>query len=352
MPRAARSAGAGRSGRTSSHASGPSSAACPRRARRRGRRRAGSEELRRDRLQERAEPEVDVECACRSRASPRARRARATPAVERGTRRPHEGGLERRRPSRNRAPEPVERDAEPDRRARRRATRGRRARRDRAPTEQEHAGAARGAPTRAASVQVDLTRATPASSACAHRLGGRELVLQLLERLDRLLLHLRPHIVHGEPRPCEERRRAAPRPGTRPPSAARTRSRYSSGASASCARPAGGRERALHPGVGPDHGAPRVALRAEVVERRREHVGERLARRLVGGPRARRRPRSASHQATRPTTARSHDRDDRPDGELGLVAARGRAGRSGDHPDRPRGAGCARRRRSARPRAR
>ena len=158
--------------------------------------------------------------------------------------------------------------------------------------------------------RIDPPHAEPpvaCSSASPLRLGApRARRCTLLERLDRLLLHLRPHIVRRRTSPMEQRRQA--RDGALGRELARGRaSRYSSGASDGVPRAARGREHALQPGVRRDHGAPRIALGPQVVERRLEHVVERLARRLVVGG-----SRGASPAAARRATRRRAQRERAP----------------------------------------
>ena len=262
-PGAARSSGAGRSGRTSSQTAGPTSAArvgaslqvdsprssSPRRSTGDGRQAVVDVERR-----ARCERDLALHALEGPRAGARRRRGR-------------ERGVERRRAAGTAPWSALEREPsaiastsdEPD--VADRATRDRGRRRGRRPPSRRDGRRRPRASCRSASLP-----ATPASCASRAASAAASSSLDLLERLDRLVLHLGTHIVHGEARPREQRRQA-PRPTRESATSSSTRSRYSSGASAVAAREAGRGERALHPRVRADHRPPRVALRAEVVER-------------------------------------------------------------------------------------
>ena len=121
-----------------------------------------------------------------------------------------------------------ERDREHERRATRADERARPG------TSDEHdAGPALTASDRARPRGRSASRAAPRRAAPRGRPRPRaSSSLHLLERVDRLVLHLGTHIVVGELRPREQRRQA-PAARRRQLDLARTRSRYSSGASAS-----------------------------------------------------------------------------------------------------------------------
>ncbi len=161
----------------------------------------------------------------------------------------------------------------------------------------------------------------PRRAGLAGGLCRRQLLLHLLERLDRLVLHRGTHIVHREPRPCEQRRQAAGRPG-RQRDLVENAFEVLLGRLGVTTREPGGGEGALHPRVRGDHRASWIALCPQVVERLAEHVGERLRGRLGGG-RARRPPPAGRQPHREPCDReeRQH-RDDRPHCELRLVARR------------------------------
>ena len=293
-------------------------------------------------VERRARRERDLALDASSSPAARARHARA-----------HEGGVERRtgavgtaRLSRvERDPEPdPEDDDEPDVGDERGSTGA--TSRSYAGPRRVAAGEGRERPGRPP--RGERPRARPARIASAAASSS----LQLLECLDRLVFHLRPHIVRGEPRPCEKRRE--PRRGS-----GETVARGEDALEVLLrrlgvvARPARGRERALDPRVGADHRAPRVALRRggrRASRRARRRAPRAASRRAARGPGAGRGARATRRRARRRRGTRSRRRARR------RTPARSRRAAAVAAPASPgpvlEDAACARRRRSARPRAR
>ena len=170
------------------------------------------------------------------------------------------------------------------------------------------------------------------------QLGRAQLVADALECGDRVVLHLGRHIMLGELCPFEESGQAARRRRGSPRGSPRMRSRYSSGASGGGAREAERCERPLEPRVGGDHGAARIRLGAEVVERlvqrgRRgratrgsEAGGGSPARAVRHGRTSRQRSRAAEHD--QPGRSRTRARSlGRGAGYVRVAVGRGRGGR-------------------------
>ena len=142
-------------------------------------------------------------------------------------------------------------------------------------------------------------------------LGRAQLLVHRLERLDCLLLHLRRHIVSRELRPCEERRQARGGAAADLEVGEDALQVLIGCLGRAAGEPVGG-ERALHASVGGDHGASRVRLGPEVVERLLQHVGEARAAALptMGSQASAARPVGEVPGARR-------DRDEREDDEHG-----------------------------------
>ena len=287
-PGAARSSGAGRPGRTSSQTDGPSSsrARSGRRSRSTPRRSSLPAAIA---LSDRPQAEMDVERRARGE------RDLALDALEGrgagpGRRHGGERSVERRSPPRHTPPEALERraederehDDEPDVRDHGRPVRGRRS-----GTRLAQKVAATATAIVLSTRVMRPPRARSASLAAAAAASSRWTSSSV---------SIASSFISGRTS-CPEKRAhansAVSRPAERRDSAtsATMRSRYSSGASAGAAwKPRRG-EGALHPRIRSDHRAAGVALRTQVVERRREHVCECL----LGGRRERlsRRPTAA-----------------------------------------------------------